>query len=374
MLTRQVVVQGDELVSDNTGNTVATRNKNDLLLLQPIDANDSTQRRLTTSTCELTTADAVGSLDQSTFETQWASLDRNNDDSIRVDLGAKKQLLDLTNVIWDPFPIGSVMRYAGMKGKLGVTWYHIDCPNDGSGTCYLYKSDYPVQGPMVSGVTSDTAVVGFRTEYPCRVRVEYSATEDFASGVQYGLDGGGSDTIWTSPDSDCTSQFTLSNFGGADLIYYRFEIDGTVYDDGKVTISKKELGADVYGDYLFRFKPLPSEDTTASFSFVVFSDAAVSTSGARTENSYLNGGNEFGADRDFALQIGDVSHILYTYGHWIECWFLSPNSLTFFSFSPPFSSITPNPPPPPPITTAPSPLCAKCISTFAKSATNRAVA
>mmetsp|Transcript_39531 Transcript_39531/g.55703 ORF Transcript_39531/g.55703 Transcript_39531/m.55703 type:complete len:372 (-) Transcript_39531:1029-2144(-) len=322
ILTRQMVVRGDTLVSESTGRAISVKTKENLFVLQPVPESQRRQRRLatTTSTCELDTADAVGTIEQTAFETEWAQVASNGVDEVKIQLIGRngQKTLDLSNAILTPFVVGDWERYAGLRikdrttGVIGTDWYHIDCPTDPTSTedCYWYKGSFPIDAAMVSGVTDDSAVIGFRTEYPAQINVEWSAFADFSS-TTLGVAPDGSSTVLTSASEDCTGQFEVSSFGNADVVYYRFIIDGAIYDDGKVYIEKKEDG-DTLQEYTFQFKPLPS-DENAEFSFVVFSDAANAKLSARTENSYLFGGNEYaGADRYFAMQIGDVSFCKYT--------------------------------------------------------------
>jgi alkaline phosphatase D len=98
--------------------------------------------------------------------------------------------------------------------------------------------------PVVGGVTSSEATIVFRTDVPSDVRIELSEGENFSSSFF-------SSIANTGNDSGYFGKIRVTGLESSTKYYYRFEINGSLFDDG-----------------IFRsFRTFPPEGSSLDFTF-----------------------------------------------------------------------------------------------------------
>lgn len=138
--------------------------------------------------------------------------------------------------------------------------------------------------PSVGGVTTTTAIVGFRTAEAAEVHILYSDNKNFRNLII-------SDLVTTHVDDDFTGSIELPSLQPATMYWYKLFVHGN---------GEQDFGT------VQKFKTMP--EPGATFRFSIFADSAPYYNG-RAAPVYQAGSSNPNEDGSlFAMQIGDFDH------------------------------------------------------------------
>lgn len=149
----------------------------------------------------------------------------------------------------------------------------------------IFAKAVPTEIAIVGGVTTSSAIVGFRTDIEGRVRIKYATNLNLNNALL-------SPSYTTLSTDDLTGKIELTGLQAAQKYWYRLVVDGVEFNPGTVQ----------------KFETFPLPGTGASVRISIYADAAPYSNG-RAAHSYASGSSNPNQDGALvALQIGDFDH------------------------------------------------------------------